>query len=93
MPTPGQTNNNSSASLDASARCLRHAPEGAMNRTVTATLVTAAATAASWWVRHRLDRRAARRLRGPCRQVETWKNEDGAIESQHSRIDSTQVPR
>jgi hypothetical protein len=64
-----------------------------MNRIVTAALIAAATTAASWAVRRWLDDRYApltRRVRPP---LESWENEGGALAPHHVAIETSQVPR
>jgi hypothetical protein len=62
-----------------------------MNRIVTAALVAAATTAASWAVTRWLDTR--RSLAPPRKPLETWENEGGALAPHHAAVETSQVPR
>ncbi len=64
-----------------------------MNRIVTAAVVAAATTAASWAVRRWLDQRYTRLAAPPRKPVETWENEGGALAPQHVAAETSQVPR
>lgn len=61
-----------------------------MNRIVTAIVLAAVSTAASWAVRRVLNRRTPAK---PRRQIETWENEGGALAPHHAAIETSQVPR
>ncbi len=64
-----------------------------MNRIVTATLIAAATTAASWAVRRWLDDRYAPRARPARQPLESWENEGGALAPHHVAIETSQVAR
>jgi hypothetical protein len=61
-----------------------------MNRIVTAIVLAAVSTAASWVVRRLLSRSAAAK---PRPQIENWENEGGALAPHHAAIETSQVPR
>jgi hypothetical protein len=64
-----------------------------MNRIITATLLAAATTAASWFVTRWLDRRYERVASPPHKPIESWENEGGAMAPQHAPMETSQVPR
>ena len=64
-----------------------------MNRILTATILAAATTAASWFVKRWLDRRYARASAPSHKPIESWENEGGAMAPQHAPIETSQVPR
>jgi len=64
-----------------------------MNRIVTAALVAAATTAASWALNRWLDGQARSRLRTPRRPLDTWEDEGGALAPHHAAVETSQVPR
>jgi hypothetical protein len=64
-----------------------------MNRIVTAAVVAAATTAASWAVRRWLDQRYTRIAPLPRKPLESWENEGGALAPQHVAVETSQVPR
>lgn len=64
-----------------------------MNRIVTATLIAAVTTAASWAVRRWLDDRYAPRTRPVRQPLESWENEGGALAPHHVAVETSQVPR
>lgn len=49
--------------------------------------------AASWAMASWLANRSAARARPPRKHVETWENEGGALAPQHTRVETSQVPR
>jgi len=61
-----------------------------MNKLVSAIVLAAATTAASWAVQKILG---ASRRRGPAKPIEDWENEGGALAPQHARVETSQVPR
>jgi hypothetical protein len=64
-----------------------------MNRIVTAAILAAATTAASWAVKRWLDHRYTRLAPLPRKPVETWENEGGALAPHHMAVETSQVPR
>ena len=64
-----------------------------MKRILTAAILAAATTAASWFVKRWLDSRYAR-VNAPSRKpIESWENEGGAMAPQHTPVETSQVPR
>lgn len=61
-----------------------------MNRIVTAIVLAAVSTAASWAVRRALSRAAPPKRQ---RQLEVWENEGGALARHRAAIETSQVPR
>ena len=62
-----------------------------MNRVLSAIVLAAASTAASWAMQRWLNRRAMQAK--PPKQLENWENEGGALAPQHAAVETSQVPR
>ena len=62
-----------------------------MNKLMSAIVLAAVTTAASWAVRQILG--AGSPPRGPRKPIENWENEGGALAPQHARVETSQVPR
>lgn len=63
-----------------------------MKKILTAALIAAATTAASWAVTRWLSR-AAGDARPARRPLETWENEGGSLAPAHVAVETSQVPR
>lgn len=63
-----------------------------MNRLLTAALIAAVTTTASWAVRRLLEPGTAS-ARPPRQPLETWENEGGALAPTHVALETSQVPR
>ena len=61
-----------------------------MNRVMSAIVLAAVSTAASWAVQRFLNGRGASR---PREQIADWENEGGALAPQHHAMETSQVPR
>jgi hypothetical protein len=62
-----------------------------MNRLLSAIVLAAASTAASWAMQRWLSSRAAPAK--PPKQLENWENEGGALAPQQAAVETSQVPR
>ena len=61
-----------------------------MNKLVSAIVLAAATTAASWAMQRFLSRGAHAR---PRKAIENWENEGGALAPQQASVATSQVPR
>jgi len=62
-----------------------------MNRILSAVVLAAASTAASWAIQRWLNGNV--KLAKPRKQLENWENEGGALAPQHAAVETSQVPR
>ena len=63
-----------------------------MNRLLTAAVIAAVTTAATWAVRRVLEPGTAS-VRPRRQPLETWENEGGALAPTHVMVETSQVPR
>ena len=62
-----------------------------MNKILSAVVLAAASTAATWAMQRWLNSRAM--TAKPPKQLENWENEGGALAPQHAAVETSQVPR